>query len=84
MNDTERSQWVDNDEGLYNLWRASRQGKRAWLRANRAMVDEAIGNVTEGRQPAHYLAYGKQEPEHDRPGGFSTDGCIPYRGEAAP
>lgn len=57
MNNTERSQWVDNDEGLYNWWRSSRQSKRAFVRENRDEIDKAIKNVTEGRKPAHYLAY---------------------------
>lgn len=57
MNNTERAQWIDNDEGLYSWWRSSRQSKRAFIRDNRAEIDSAIRNVTEGRKPAHYLAY---------------------------
>lgn len=58
LNDSDRSQWIDNDEGLYNWWRSSRQSKREFIRENRAEIDQAIRNVTEGRKPAHYLAYG--------------------------
>ena len=58
MNDAERENWVDNDEGLYSLWRSSRKSKRKFIRANRAMIDTAIINVTTGQQPAHYLKYG--------------------------
>ena len=58
MNDDDRWAWVQNDEGLYDLWRTSRLGKRAWLRANRALIDEAIANVTNSDKPAHYLKYG--------------------------
>jgi hypothetical protein len=57
MNDTERTMWVNNDEGLYNWWRSSHQSKKVFVRENRKAIDEAIGNVTEGRKPAHYLAY---------------------------
>lgn len=60
MNDTERAQWVDNDEGLYNWWRSSRQPKRAFIRDNRAEIDSAIERVTSGNRPAHYLAYGAE------------------------
>lgn len=43
LNDDERAQWVDNDEGLYNWWRGSRLGKRAFIiRENRAELDECI------------------------------------------
>jgi hypothetical protein len=58
VNDSERSQWVDNDEGLYNWWRSSRQSKRQFIRENRKEITAAIENVTKGRKPAHYLAYG--------------------------
>lgn len=58
MNNDERSQWIDNDEGLYNWWRSSRQSKRDFIRDNRAEIDAAIENVTSNRKPAHYLAYG--------------------------
>lgn len=51
-------QWVDNDEGLYNWWRSSRQAKRAFVRANRAELAACIERVTSGAKPAHYLAYG--------------------------
>jgi hypothetical protein len=58
MNDTEREQWIDNDEGLYDWWRRSRQSKRAFIRANRAEIDAAILPVVEGDKPAHHLKYG--------------------------
>lgn len=67
MNDKDRAQWIDNDEGLYNLWRSyprarymsDERHKRNFIRENRARIDEAIRNVTTGRKPAHYLAYGE-------------------------
>lgn len=39
MNDTERSQWIDNDEWLYNQWRATGMTKRAF-------IDEYRHNIT--------------------------------------
>ena len=58
INDDDRAQWVDNDEGLYNWWRGSHLSKRAFIRANRAEITAAIENVASNRKPAHYLAYG--------------------------
>lgn len=57
MNNTEREQWVNNDEGLYNWWKSTRLPLRQFIRENRDEIDAAIRNVTEGRKPAHYLAY---------------------------
>ena len=42
MNDTERAQWVDNDEGLYLDMKASRMGMRAYVRANRVEIDRVV------------------------------------------
>lgn len=58
MNDAERAQWVDNDEGLYVWWRDSRLTKREFIRQNREELDRVIDNVLNGRKPAHYLVYG--------------------------
>jgi len=58
INDEERCLWILNDEGLYNEQRRSRKSMRAFIRENREMIDGCIRNVTEGRKPAHYLAYG--------------------------
>ena len=57
-NDEERSQWIDNDEGLYNWWQDSRRCKRQFIRENREAIDQVIDNVVSGKKPAHYLAYG--------------------------
>lgn len=57
MNDQDRAQWIDNDEGLYNWWRGSRQSKAAFIRANRKEIDAAINPVLAGTKPAHHLAY---------------------------
>ncbi len=60
MTNSEISQWIDNDEGLYNWWRSTRprQSKTAFIKANRPELVNAINNVTSGRKQAHYLAYG--------------------------
>ena len=58
MSDSERGQWIDNDEGLYLWWKRSRQSKRVFIRENRAEIDAAIRPVVEGTKPAHHLAYG--------------------------
>ncbi len=58
MNNTEREQWIDNDEGLYDWWRGSGLSKRAFIKENRAEIDECIENVTGGARRPHYLKYG--------------------------
>lgn len=78
MNDTERAQWVDNDEGLYNWWRSSRQPKRAFIRDNRAEIDSAIERVTSGNRPAHYLAYGNEAGRYP-----TSSPANPYASRAA-
>lgn len=74
MNDSERRQWVENDEGLYNLAKEyrGRGGTRQFIRDNRAMLDECIENVTSGKKPAHYLEYGSGQANHRSPFGFSV------------
>ena len=57
MNDQDRAQWIDNDEGLYNWWRSSRMPKAKFIRENRDELTRCIENVTSGRRNAHYLAY---------------------------
>lgn len=63
INDSDREQWVANDEGLYLLARAwmrrNRGGMRGFVRQHRAEIDEVIRNVRDSRRPAHYLAYGR-------------------------
>jgi hypothetical protein len=57
MNDEDRRQWVLNDEGLYNMARREKGGVSAFIRKNRAMIDEVTGNISSGRKQQHYLAY---------------------------
>lgn len=58
LNDEDRSDWIDNDEGLHNWWRGSKMGKRRFIRENRAEIDATINPVLDGSKPAHHLAYG--------------------------
>jgi len=76
-NDAEREQWVDNDEGLYNLWRAAsfRMSKREFIRKNRALIDQVIDNVVSGKKHSHYLAY----PNPTKAGKAKASGRRPAR-----
>lgn len=58
MNDQNREQWIDNDEGLYDWWRRSGLSKKSFVRKHRKEIDEVIRKVNEGEKPAHYLKYG--------------------------
>lgn len=58
MNNREREDWVNNDEGLYNWWKSSRMSMTKFLKENRAEIDEVINNVRGNKKPAHYLKYG--------------------------
>lgn len=58
LNDEDRAQWIDNDEGLYDWWRSSKQSKRKFIRENRAEIDAAIQPVLNNEKPAHHLKYG--------------------------
>ena len=53
INDTERSLWVDNDEGLYLWWKQSRLPKWAFVKQNRQEITDVIMSATKVRQ-AHY------------------------------
>lgn len=58
MNDKDREQWIDNDEGLYCWWRSSGQPKKKFINENRQALTECINKVLNGTKPAHYLRYG--------------------------
>ena len=45
MNNPEREQWIDNNEGLYDWWRSSRLSKREFIRQNRSEIDRLIQSV---------------------------------------
>jgi hypothetical protein len=42
LNDQDRAQWIDNDEGLYNWWRSSRQSKTQFIKENRKELSDCI------------------------------------------
>lgn len=56
--DENRRLWILNDEGLYNMWQNSKRSIDFFIRQERKMIDEVIGNVVTGKKPAHYLVYG--------------------------
>lgn len=50
LNDDDRAQWVDNDEGLYTWWQSERprKTKRQFVRDNREYLTEFIQNALNG------------------------------------
>jgi len=50
INDRERELWVQNDQGLYNWWKSSRQPMRAFIRENRAELTELINKALQPRE----------------------------------
>ena len=42
LNDADREEWISNVEGLLAWMRSSHLGMRAFIRANRAELDEQI------------------------------------------
>lgn len=42
MNDADRQQWVDNDEDLYDWWRASGVGQTRFVREHRREIDAHV------------------------------------------
>ena len=62
INDNDREEFVNNDEGLYRMWLASKKGITTFVRENRPMIDEVIRATRDGEKPAHYLVYGGREP----------------------
>jgi len=50
MNDNDRSKWIDNDEGLYRLWKASGWSKKKFLSHNRAVVDYVAAKIKVRRE----------------------------------
>lgn len=57
INDNDRGEWIDNDEGLYLLWKRSRKSKKTFIKENRGLLDEIIIGCRNGNIPCHYLAY---------------------------
>lgn len=42
LNNDDRQQWINNDEGLYNWQRSSRQSMTAFIRENKTELDRII------------------------------------------
>ena len=78
MTVSEIEQWIDNDEGLYDWWRSTKQSKRAFIRQYRAEIEAAINNVTSGRKRAHYLVYDKPKGPMNGLGGLGSLGGMRY------
>lgn len=51
LNDADREEWISNDEGLLAWKRSTRLGMRAFIRANRAELDEYIKSVRDAPPP---------------------------------
>jgi hypothetical protein len=47
---SEISQWIDNDEGLYNWWRGSRQGKTKFIQENKKELTDYINKTMHPQQ----------------------------------
>lgn len=47
LNDEERTQWVENDEGLYSWWKSTGKGITTFVRENREELDKHIRTVLE-------------------------------------
>ena len=57
-NDKEREEWINNDEGLYRLWKCYGGSCRDFVRKNRKYIDGVIDDVLSGKRSAHYLIHG--------------------------
>ena len=53
----EINEWIDNDEGLYNWFKRSRQTRQQFIKENKTELQRCISLVLNGDKPAHYLAY---------------------------
>lgn len=58
MNNKDIGQWIDNDEGLYNWWKSTRQSKTKFIQDNKKDLTACINMVLNGDKQSHFLAYG--------------------------
>jgi hypothetical protein len=58
LNDSQREDWIANDEGLYDWHRLSGLSVRAFMRKHRAELDDAITKMMNGDKRQHFLKYG--------------------------
>lgn len=63
MNDGERENWVNNDEVLYDWWKAEGGTIRNFIRANREELDRYIGAKLTPPKKSGILG----EPHHGGP-----------------
>lgn len=56
--DEECETFVENDEGLYDLWQASGLELEAWVRQHRSTVEAVMMAVESGVLRQHALKYG--------------------------
>jgi hypothetical protein len=50
MNNKERTLWINNDEGLYNWFKSSRQSMTAFIKENKTELDQCIDNAMNPKQ----------------------------------
>lgn len=48
MNNDERSQWIDNDEYLYDWWRSAQMSMERFIVENRQELDKYIATKLSG------------------------------------
>lgn len=58
-NDSDREDFVRNDEGWYRRQMASRLSEREFTRRNRVEIDAALKAVVDSTARPHALAYGR-------------------------
>lgn len=66
MNNAEREQWIDNDEGLYNWWRSLHMSKRAFIKENREELDACIERALHPHEPRRYEQFIFGDPDLGR------------------
>ena len=58
LNNDDRRDWINNDEGLYSWWRSSRLNMADFIKQNKDEIDACILQVRDGKKQAHFLVYG--------------------------
>jgi hypothetical protein len=53
MNESERTQWVLNDEGLYDWWQEEGGSVQSFVRRNRVELDLLITRTLDGERQTH-------------------------------
>lgn len=64
MNDNDREEWIDNDEDLYNWWKAEGGSIRNFIRANKEKIDKYIKAMMQPPcQACSHARYVSQNPQ---------------------